>query len=120
MSISPPRSLACARLLRRGVAHLRQRDLQLLGDQPDGFREGDVLDLLHEVEDVARCPAAEAVEELPRGVHRERRRLFLMKRAQALEVLRAALAQLDVLAHNADDVSLLLDGMRKSPGLAIV
>src|SRR5580704_6825789 len=40
-----------------------------------------------------------------------------MKRAETLEVLRAALAQLDVLAHDADDVSLLLNGMRKIPGI---
>ena len=50
----------------------------------------------------------------PRGVHRERRRLFLMKRAQPLKVLRAALAQLDVLAHNADDVGLLLERSLRS------
>ena len=43
--------------------------------------------------------------------------LFLMERTEALEVLRAALAQLDVLAHDADDVSLLLDGVRKIPGV---
>jgi hypothetical protein len=36
-----------------------------------------------------------------------------MKRAKSLEILRTALAQLDVLAHNADDVSLLLEGVRK-------
>ena len=40
-----------------------------------------------------------------------------MKRAQADEILRARLAQGDVLAHNADDVSLLLQGVRKIPGI---
>jgi len=34
---------------------------------------------------------------------------------EPLEVLRATLAQLDVLAHDADDVSLLLDGVREIP-----
>src|SRR5271165_2854683 len=39
-----------------------------------------------------------------------------MKRTQPGVVLRAGFAQLDVLAHNADDVSLLLDGARKIAG----
>ena len=40
-----------------------------------------------------------------------------MEGAQALEVLRARFAQGDVLAHNADDVRLLLQGVRKIPGV---
>ena len=101
--------------LRRGVAHLRQGNLQLLRYQPHSFGKSDVLDLLHEGENVSRCPAAEAVEKLPRGVNGERWRFFLVEGTQALEVLRAAFAQLNVLAHDADDVSLLLDGIRKIP-----
>ncbi len=105
------RGFAC--LLGRRVAHLGQRDLQLLRDQTNGFREGNVLDLLHERQDIARRAAAKAVEELPGGVYRERGRFFLVEGAQPGEVLRATLAQLDVLAHNANDVRLLLDGVRK-------
>src|SRR5580700_778651 len=60
-----------ASLLRRGVSHLRHRDVQLLSDQTDGFRKADVLQLLHKCEDIARCSATEAVEELPRGVDGE-------------------------------------------------
>ena len=56
--------LGGALLLGRGEAHLRHGDLQLLGDQAHGFREGDVLNLLHEGEDVAGRAAAEAMEEL--------------------------------------------------------
>src|SRR5271165_2232927 len=40
-----------------------------------------------------------------------------MKRTQPGVVLRAGFAQLDVLAHNTDDVGLLLDGVRKIAGL---
>ena len=109
-----------ALLLGRGVAHLRQRNLEFLGDQANCFRKADVLNLLHETEDVARCSATEAVKELSRGVHRKRRRFFLVKGAQALEVLRSAFAQGHVLAHNADDVGLLLDDIRKIPGVGHV
>ncbi len=82
-----------------------------------GFGEGDVLDLLHEAEDIARNSAAEAVKELVGGVDRERRRLFLVKRAQPLVILRAGLAQLHVLADDADDVGLLLEGRREVAGV---
>ena len=41
-----------------------------------GFRESDVLDLLHKAEDISRCAAAKAVVKLPRGVNGKRRRLF--------------------------------------------
>ena len=109
--------LGGALFLRRGEAHLGHRNLQLVRDQPDGFGEGDVLDLLHEAEDVAGRAAAEAMKELPRSVYRHRGRFFLMEWAEPDEVLRTRLAQGDVLAHNADDVSLLLEGVRKIPGI---
>ena len=40
-----------------------------------------------------------------------------MKGAQTLEILRAAFAQRHVLAHDADDIGLLLDEIRKIPGI---
>src|SRR6478672_8700587 len=47
------------------------------------------------------------MEELPRGVHGKRRRLFSMERAQADKILRSSLFQLDVVANHADNVRLL-------------
>src|SRR5579862_8939815 len=68
-----------SRLFRRGISHLRQRDVQLLGDSSHRLRKADVFDPLHESEDVAGGAAAEAVKELPRGVDRERRRLLVVE-----------------------------------------
>ena len=63
-----------------------------------------------------RAPQPKQWKNWLRGMHRERRRLFLMEGAQPGKFCAPALAQLDVLAHNADDVGLLLDGAAKSPG----
>src|SRR6185369_8751486 len=94
-------------LFRRSVLHLRHRHAKLLRDQPNGFRKRDVLDLLHKLEHVARRAAPEAMKELPRLVHRERRRLLFMKWTKPRPVLRPRLAQLHApFAHNADDVGL--------------
>ena len=49
-----------ALLLGRGEAHLQYRNLRLLGEEAHGLREGDVLDLLHESEDIAQNAGAEA------------------------------------------------------------
>ena len=73
----------------------------------------DVFDFLHEAEDVSRNAASEAMKKLPRGVHRKRRSLLPMKRAKARIVLRPSLLQLDVIADDANDVRLLLDGVRE-------
>jgi hypothetical protein len=40
-----------------------------------------------------------------------------VERTEAAEVLRTRLAQLDVLAHDADDVSLLLDSIGETAGI---
>ena len=117
MSSSPPRCRACAGFFGRRVGDLRHGDAELLGDHAHGFGEGDVLDLLDEGENIASGVAAEAVKELVAGVNRERRSLFLVKRTKPGVVLRAGLAQLDVLAHDADDVGLLLDGGGEVAGL---
>src|SRR5262249_17903433 len=91
----------------RAVLHFGQLDVELFRNQPDGFDKADVLDLLHETEYVARSATTETMVELPRSVHRERRRLLLMEGAKPGEILRATLLQLDVIADHADDIRLL-------------
>ena len=78
-----PRSRGFFGFLGGGIAGFGQRDAQLLRDQADGFREGDVLDLLDEAEDVSGNAAAEAVIELARGVDGERRRFLAVEGAEA-------------------------------------
>jgi hypothetical protein len=51
------------------------------------------------------------MKELARGVDGKRRRLLLMEGAEAGEVLRSGFFQLYVVAYNANDVRLLLDGI---------
>src|SRR5207302_1584112 len=77
------------------------------------LRKGNVLYFLHEAEHIARRPAPETVKELPRGMHRERRCLLAMKRTQPRKILRPRLLQLDVIAHHADDIRLLLERVRE-------
>src|SRR5581483_3221449 len=79
--------LRIARFGGRVVLLLRQRDAELLRDQANGLRKRDVLDLLHEGEDVARGVAPAAVEELARGVHRKRRRLLVVEGAETGKIL---------------------------------
>ena len=92
-------------------------DAELLGYGADSLRKGDVLNLLDESEDVAGDSAAEAVEELASGVDGKRRRLFAMERTKSRVVLRASFAQFDVFANDANDVSLLLDGVCEVSGV---
>jgi hypothetical protein len=47
----------------------------------------------------------------------KRRRLLLMKRTEADEILRSGFLQLDVLADYADYIRLLFDGVRKIAGV---
>ena len=84
---------------------------------PHGFGEGDVFDFLHEAEDVAGDAAAEAVKKLARGMDGERRGLLAVEWAQAGEILRARLLQLDVVADDADDIRLLLDRVCEVAGV---
>ncbi len=100
-----------------GEAGLGERNSQLLRQQPDRFREGDVFDFLDEVEDVAFFVAAEAVVELLGGVHGKRRRFFPVKGTQAGVILSPGFAELDVVADNADDIRLLLYGVREIAGV---
>ena len=91
---------------------------ELLGDGADRFREGYVFDLLDEGEDVSRDSAAEAVEELAAGVDGKRGRLLAVEGTESRVVLRPGFAQLDVLADDADDVGLLLDGVCEVSGVS--
>jgi len=102
---------------RRRVADLGHGDAQFFSHHSHGFGKGDVLDLLDESENISAGIAAKAVKELVSRVHGKRRGLFLVERAQPRVILRAGFPQLDVLAHNADDVGLLLDGAGEIAGL---
>ncbi len=66
----------------------------------------------HKFENVAAHTATKAVINLPNRMHIERRRFFLVKRAQAGKTL-AAFLQADVLADHADNVRLLLHALRE-------
>src|ERR1051326_5799134 len=91
----------------RAVLHPGQRNAHLFRDQPHRFRKANLLTFLHELKNVARFAAAEAMKELPRRVDRERWRLFIVERAQPAVILRPRLLELHVVAHNADNVRLL-------------
>ena len=86
-------------------ALLRQRDADLLRQQPDGIRKRDPFLQLHELEYIAAGMAAEAVKEPLLLIDGERRRLLGVKRAEAFE-LQPRLLQRDVLVHHADNVRL--------------
>ena len=72
---------------------------------------------LDEAEDVAGDAASEAVVELARGVDRERRRFFAVEGTEAGVVLRSGFLELDVVADDADDIGLLLDGVCEIAGV---
>ena len=101
---------------RTRVRHLGQGNAQLLCNCPNGFRESNVLDFLDKTENVARHAAAKAVKELFRRMHRKRWRLLVMKGTKPGVVLRPRLLQLDVVADDANDVRLLLDGFLEVAG----
>ena len=108
-------SWASAGLLK---SHLRKRDSELLRHSPHSFRERDVFDFLDEVEYIARHSASEAVIELPGGMNRKRRCLFVVEWTESRIVLRAGFFQLDVVADDPDDVRLLLDDFLKICGVS--
>jgi hypothetical protein len=90
---------------------LGERDSALGGHDANGLGKADVFQLHDEGEDVAFLVAAEAVEVVMRGVYGERACLFFVEGAEAGVVLGAGFAQLDVVADDADDICLLLDGL---------
>ena len=88
-----------------GVAErLRDRDAHLLRHAAQCFGEAKAVDHHHKLENVAANAAAEAMENLLGRVDGKRRGLLLVERAKA-HVIRAGFAQLDVIAHNLDDIS---------------
>src|SRR5581483_8464117 len=103
--------------LRAAATQLGERHAELLGNSAHRLGEGDVLNLLHEAEDVAGGAAAKAVIELARGMHRERRRFFAMEWAKTGEVLSAGALELYVISDDANNVRLLLEGVRKITGI---
>jgi len=105
-------------LFGRAEFALGQRDAALGGDDADGLGEADVLHLHDEGEDVTFLVAAEAVEVVVDCVDGEGACFFFMEGAEAGVVLRAGFAQLDVVADDADDVGLLLDGLCEVVGHA--
>ena len=92
----PPQA-SLPRLFGRRKLALRQRDPGLLRHCPDRLGEAEAVHLHHEVEDVALLVAAKTVVVAMRGVDRERACLLLVERAQPGKVLRARLAQLQVI-----------------------
>ena len=98
---------------RRAGRLLGKRDAKFFGDDFDGLRKSDVVDFLHEAEDVAGSAASEAVEELAGGVDGKRRRLLLVEWAEPGKILRPGFFQLHVIADQPDDIGLLLDGFRE-------
>src|SRR5882757_10756933 len=81
---------------------LGQRDAAFGGNNADGLGEADVLHLHDEGEDVAFFVAAEAVKVAVGGVDGEGAGLFLVEGTEAGVVLGSGLAQLEVVADDAD------------------
>ena len=80
------------------------------GREPlDGLGEAQVLDPLHELDDVAALGAGEAVPEPAGRGDVEGRRLLVVERAQALERAAAGAAELQVLPHDLLDGGALTD-----------
>src|SRR5208282_5430060 len=75
---------ALMRFFGRGEFPFGQSDAALLGDEFNGFQEADILDLLHEGENVARFVTTKAMVELAHRMHRKRCRLFPVKGAKTL------------------------------------
>ena len=119
MHVAAPCGGGRCSLLRTGKRDLRHRHAQLLRQQPDGFRESNILDFLDEGKDISRLAAAKAVIKLPGGMDRKRSRLLGMKRTKPGEVLRPSLLQLDVVADDADDIRLLLERLFEVVGRPI-
>src|SRR5207244_2654567 len=71
-----------------------------------GLRKLALFHVHHEVVDIAALAAPEAIKNLLDGRNCERGSLFLMKRAEAAEIL-AGFFEADVLSHHADNIRLL-------------
>ena len=86
-----------------------QLHAELAGESLDGLGEGQVIELLHEGDDVATLAAAEAVVGTDRLAHGEARRLLVVEGAQPLHRADARRAQGDVLTDDIGDRGALLD-----------
>jgi hypothetical protein len=73
-------------------------------EHSNGVPEPGIFQLLHERNDVAACPAAEAFEKTTVGMHVKRRRFLGVKWAETNEVV-SALAQRHVLSNEVPDVN---------------
>src|SRR5215475_9527952 len=98
-------------LFGRTLLWFRQRDSTFFRNDSQGVGKLAALHLHHEIENVPAFAATKAVINLPRRMHVEGRSLFRMKRTQPAKIL-PRLFQLDVLAHHADNVRLLLYALR--------
>lgn len=105
-----PAAAAAVALHAGGRAGVGDRVADPVGEQFDGLDEADVLDLLEERVHVAALAAAEAVEVPVVGADVKRRRLLVVKRAQALERIRTGTPQLDVIADHFIDAHPFADG----------
>ncbi len=99
-------------LFRRTLPRPWHRNAAFLGYDSYRLRKRTLVHFHHEFEDVPARAAAEAVINLSHWMHGERRRLFLVERAQPREIL-ASLLQANVFADHADDVRLLLHLLRE-------
>ncbi len=109
--LDQPRALAERHAALAGAATLlvAQLEAELGGEPLDGLGEGEVLDLLHERDDVAALAAAEAVVAADGRAHGEARGLLVVEGAQALERAHPGRAQGHVVAHDVLDGRALLD-----------
>src|SRR5215468_5169315 len=79
------------------------------GEMLDGLGEGEVVDLLHEPDDVAAIGAGEAVPQATGRGHVEGRGLLVVERAQPLERAATGVAELEVFTDHIGDGRLLAD-----------
>src|SRR6266540_3963989 len=98
----PQPGLAVRRTAARGV-FVPQRDAGLGGEPLDRLREAEVLHVHHEADRVPAIRAAMAEVDVPGGGDVEARRLLVVERAQALEVVDARRLEGDVLADHLGD-----------------
>ena len=85
------------------VALLRQLDARRFRQGAHGLGKRHPLHFLYKPKYVAPRPATEAFINAKGGIHAERRRFFLMKRAQS-EIIGPSLLQTRISAHDIDDI----------------
>src|SRR5581483_3268819 len=88
---------------RRATFDAAQRDPGPLRQALDRLHKAQMVDLLHEVDDVAALTTAVAEIHVAGLRDGERRRLLIVERAQALEVAAAGRLERDLLGRDVDD-----------------